>query len=129
MKKKHDELIAGTEWPTIPEGIYEAQCIKHEYGCSFGRKVLFLHWQIVTQGEQFGSVLFQALNVNYKRFSMGTSYYKTWCIANKARPKRGDRMSPKVFKKKVFSVRAVLVHKDDDLFRYSKIAEVKDCLT
>ena len=123
-KGKDDDFVAGDNWSLIKEGNYQAACIKHETGYSFGRKTLFLHWKITEAGEYFEEILFQPFNVNYRKLTMGTKYYKAWCHANGGRPKRGDRMSPLIFRKKVFLVKVVTVKREPDFLSYSKVDEI-----
>lgn len=132
MKKtiKKDDFIAGDDWPMISQGNYEAVCIKHEKGWSFGRNVLFLHWKIIDQlSDAYNEILFQPFNANYRKFTMGTKYYKAWCLANGSKPKRGDRMSPLIFRNKVFLVKVVTVKREPDFLSYSKVDEIIECCT
>ena len=100
--------VEGTDLIRIPDGIYQGQCIKYEPGLCFGKnKKLFLHFQITTEGEEFGKVIVMCFNVNYKKLPKGSKYFKTWVFANKGiRPARGDRLSSKVFMNKVFKFTA-----------------------
>jgi len=81
--------VEGTDLIRIPDGIYQGQCIKYEPGLCFGKnKKLFLHFQITTEGEEFGKVIVMCFNVNYKKLP------------------KGDRLSSKVFMNKVFKFTA-----------------------
>jgi hypothetical protein len=67
---------------------------------------LFLHFKII-EGEYRGTKLFQAFNMRYDlTVSSGSKYYKTWCMVNNwQKPTRNAKLSPRLFKNKIFRVR------------------------
>lgn len=123
-------------FPLIPEGEYEAACVKHEHSRYLAKeKRLYLHYQIIS-GEFEATKLFQAFNYNYKSFSRASKYYVEWSLANKALPRRRDKMSPRVFLNKAFKVKVVTVkpkHGDGtvkpEMFHYSKVDRIIEVLT
>lgn len=91
--------------PLIPEGNYEAVCIKCEVKKYLAKgKKLYLHYQIINS-EYAGTVLFEPINYNYKSFSSATKYYTEWTVASGRRPQRRDKMSHSVFKDRAFLVK------------------------
>lgn len=122
--------------PLIPEGSYEAVCIKHEISPYLGKgKKLFLTYQII-QGEYMGIKLFQAINHNYNAFSPSTKYYTEWTIANGDMPKRKDKMTPRIFKDKAFLVKVKTTkpkYEDGEYkpekFHYSTVERIIEVLT
>jgi len=122
--------------PRIPEGKYEAVCIKVEVSSYLANeKRLYLHFQIITD-EHMGVKIFGIYNYSYKSFPRGSKYYTDWSIANGALPKRADRMTTRVFKGKAFlvKVRDAIPRYDDGtpkpkMFRYSVVDRVIERLT
>ena len=91
----------------IPDGVYEAQCFKYDSGFCLGKaRKLFLHYRI-TEGEHTGTELFQAFNMPYQgKVSCGSKYYKTYVMVNGwTKPSRNAKLSPRLFKDKIFKVR------------------------
>ena len=107
MSKKKDAFDARPKddpFPRIPTGEYEAQCVKVETSIYRGRqKKRFLHFKII-EGPYQGTILFGVYNY-YARVPSASTYYTDWCIASGRLPTRGDRMSPQVFKNKIFLVK------------------------
>lgn len=107
--KNQDPVFAGG-YESIPEGIYQATAIRHEYSEYYGRRKLYLWFQIVN-GSYDGKQLFISFNIE-KRIVQSSKYYKARLIASKGhKPKRNDRMSPKVFKGKLFTIKVRTVSK------------------
>jgi len=94
--------VAGTLPVRIPEGEYEAMCIRTEVNEMFGRKI-YLIFRIIN-GKYKGTELFMACNFPKGEISPRCKYYIQWTLANGAPPSRGQRLSRKVFKHKLFSV-------------------------
>lgn len=107
VDENQDSYVAKEPRPLIPEGIYQAQCIKIEkgYSHSSSRKI-FIHFEVFNEGELENKVpLFLAMNDPGEKVSPGTKYYQNWVIANGNKaPRRNDRMSLKVFRKGLFLV-------------------------
>ncbi|MGR3296152.1 MAG: hypothetical protein ACUZ8A_08005 [Candidatus Bathyanammoxibius sp.] len=91
--------------PRIPEGECEAYCFDVRKSKYLGNEKRLYVWYRITEGKYEGTELFCSYNINYKSFSTNTKYYTDWCIASGRLPTRGDRMSPQVFKNKVFLVK------------------------
>lgn len=102
------ELVCGQDsWPLIPDAVYQAQCIKYDQGFVLGKsRKLFLHFKIIDPGEHFGKTIFMAFNVPYDmKIRQGSKYFKVWVMVNKWRkPTRNAKMSPRLFKNKIFKV-------------------------
>jgi len=92
--------------PAIPDGEYEAMFIKAEKNWMWGEEKLFLWFQITTPGEWVGQKFYAAFNIPPKgKFTASNKFWLWWVFAEGRRPDRFDRMSPTVFKNKVFRVR------------------------
>ena len=113
-----DELRPGKERPLIPDGIYEAQCIKAKMaevgvlttkGTSARTPKAVLTFRI-TQGEHKGFEIPMFLNANYHRIPFGSKLYQYWVIANDGkRPNRKDRLSLRVFEGHIFEIKVTTV--------------------
>lgn len=115
MKKKtseQDPIFAG-HYECIPDGIYQAVAIRHEYSEFFGRRKLYLWFQIIDES-YIGTKLFMSFNIP-KRITASSKYYKARLIATKGvKPRNNDRMSPNVFKNKAFTIKVRTVVKGSD---------------
>jgi hypothetical protein len=122
--------------PFVPEGNYEAVCVKFEVKKYLGsEKKLYLHYEIM-QGVHIGTKLFQAINYKYRSFPKASKYYTEWTVANGALPQRRDKMSPRIFKDRAFLVKVKTSKpKYDDgefkseLFHYSIVERIIEVLT
>lgn len=120
----------------ISEGEYEAICFKFEKAFAFGRQVLFLWFQIC-YGDFAGVELWVPFNLWKKsnKIPSGSKYWRAWSIANGGRPKRGDRMSPRIFLQRRFLISVVTVRRDSkqrdlpDFLQYSRGDDVLQKLT
>ena len=75
-----DEFVFREQYkPLIPNGTYEAQCIKYDSKFCLGKaRKLFLHFQILEDGENYGNQIFMAFNMPYNRkIRQGSKYFKT----------------------------------------------------
>ena len=137
--KLGDDFIAPEKRPLIPEGVYEAQCIKIERHRSHSSsKKIFFHFKIFDWMKLDDQpVLFMAMNDPGKKVSAATNYYKNWVVAsgNKV-PERKDRMSLKVFQNGMFEVRVETVkpkfpdgEEKPECFHYSVVRYIKRRLT
>jgi len=90
--------------PLIPEQKYEVGFVRAEIVKNlWGRKKIFLYFQVLQSGEYFGVILFLAMNLpSDGRFSESSKFLQQWTLASGALPKRRDRLSTKVFRGKVF---------------------------
>ena len=119
--------------PRLPNGIYEAQCIRFDNRFSCGKaKKLFLHFKIVEPGEHHGKEIFEAFNMPYNgRIKQGSKYFKTWCMVNGwNRPSRNAKLSARLFVKKIFKVKTRTVKPEHnkqpmpESFWYSVVDEI-----
>jgi len=51
--------VVGRQWPLIPEGIYQAGYVKHDFQPAFGVPRVFVHFKILDMGEWFETVLYR----------------------------------------------------------------------
>jgi len=104
-----EDFICGNDyWPLIPNGVYEAQCIKYDNKFVLGKtKKTFLTFRIVSLSEHQGKEIFQAFNMPYDgKIKTGSKYYKTWCMVNDwRRPSRNAKMSPRIFLNKIYRIK------------------------
>lgn len=139
ITKLGDDFIAPEKRPLIPEGKYEAQCIKIEkgYSHSSSRKI-FIHFKIVDwMNLDDPQILFMAMNDPGGKPSVGTKYYKNWVIANGNKtPERRNRMSMNVFRNQMFEVQVETVKPKfpdgegmPECFHYSIVRYIKRRLT
>lgn len=106
--------MGGTEFqaasapkPRIPDSTYEVQCIGDDLKWAYrGSLKLFLRFKITELGEHEGKELFMAFNMPANKRCHATSkYYKTWCLINGSVPSRNAKMSPKLFRNKIFKIK------------------------
>jgi hypothetical protein len=120
------ELICADDYKDwVPDGSYDAQCVKFEYGYMYGSRRLFLHFKIIEGGEFVGKKVFMPFNMpNNKKIGSGFKYYRFWCMVNGwNKPSRNTMMSPKIFKSKVYQIhtRTVQPNGFPEKFRYSVV--------
>lgn len=131
----NDEFFCGQDyWPLIPNGTYEAQCIKFDSKFVLGKaRKLFLTFKIIDEWEHYGKLIFMAFNMPYdKKIRPGSKYYKTWVMVNGYRkPSRNATMSPRLFKNKIFKIKTRTVkpkdHNDREMpedFHYSVVDSI-----
>lgn len=105
MKEKDCDLTFAGDYEHVPDKVYEAIVTRYDWGEFYQRKKLYLWWKIISIGPHEGKELFMPFNV-FKKITKSSKYYEAWILANKGiRPKKNDRMSPKVFKNKIFSIK------------------------
>lgn len=129
MSNKKDPVSAGEYYARIPDGTYTAQCFKHEQGYVFGEsKKLYLWYRILTESAYHGTEIFQAFNMpKNRRVGVGSKYYMAWCMANGWRkPTRNAKMSPQIFKSKVFKIKTRTVERNGmpESFNYSVVDSI-----
>ena len=134
---KNDFVCAENYRPLIPDGIYEAQCVKYDSSFKLGKtRKTFLHFRILEPGSHFGKQIFMAFNMpETKKIRMGSKYYKTWCMVNSwKQPSKNAKMSPRIFKNKIFKVKTRTVQpklngkKIPENFRYSVVDEIVEVM-
>ena len=119
--------------PLIPDGTYEAQCIRYDSSFVLGKaRKLFLTFKIIEEGEHFGKEIFMAFNMPYTgKIKTGSKYYKTWCMVNNwQRPSKNAKMSPRLFLNKIYKVKTRTVkpkyntNEMPEQFWYSVVDEI-----
>lgn len=97
----------------IPEGAYDLVFWRAEKKYMFGNgERMFLWFEIVTPGDWMGTKLYMTCTVAQKgKWRPSHKYWLAWVLAAGKRPVRGDRMSTKVFRKKVFRSKVRIVTK------------------
>jgi hypothetical protein len=136
MSKK--DIVCGNDyWELIPDGTYEAQCIKYDETFVLGKsRKLFLNFKITELGKHIGKEIFAAFNLRYDRkIRTGSKYYKTWCMVNNwKRPSRNAKMSPRLFINKIYKIKTRTVKPTHngkqmpDIFFYSVVDEILEVL-
>lgn len=121
---ENDAPVAEQFSPRIPPGEYDAICYKTETGRSWGgRTDIYILFRIIG-GSQDGTELFMVCTYHPKRkLSQRYKYYQQWTLAKGAPPKKGERLSPKVFCHKMYRI---LVR--DTGRRHSNGQPMADCL-
>jgi len=132
------DFICGEEYkPLIRDGTYEAQCVNYDSKFCLGKaRKLFLHFEILTNGEYFGEQIFQAFNMPYnKRIRQGSKYFKTWVMVNNwQKPSRNAKMSPRLFLNKIYRIKTRTVkptHNGKEMpkeFWYSVVDEILEVI-
>lgn len=99
--------------PLIPASRYEVQFLRADKKGFFKRQKLFLWFQIISPGEVHGTQLYLACDItNRKKWRSSSKFLQTWVLAAGKKPDRYDRMSTKVFRRKVFLAEVVTVTKN-----------------
>ena len=105
-------VFDGKKWPHIPDGIYEAQCIKYEEGFFFNKaRKLLLIFRIISEGPYQGVEIFIAYNMPYEgRIKENSKYFKDWVYVNGwTRPSRNAKMHPRIFINKILATSFLLM--------------------
>jgi len=132
MKRKKDDwdLIFAGNYAYVPDGIYEAVYTKWDKSEFYGNKKIYLWFEII-DGKYQGTKIFMPCNL-HKYIRRGCKYYAAWVMANGGiKPKANNRLSPKVFENKVFSIETRTVIRGckqealDNDERYSVVDELK----
>ena len=102
---ENDAPVAEQFSPRIPPGEYDAICYKTETGRSWGgRTDIYILFRIIG-GSQDGTELFMACTYHVKReMTLRFKYYQQWTLANGTPPKKGERLSRKIFLNKKYRV-------------------------
>lgn len=111
MTDRDDGFVADELRPLIPEAEYLAQCIELKVIRYFDTQRLRLCFKII-EGQYTDTIVELFLNLmdgktgaRFKRVSPASNYFKSWVIANDfCQPKRGDRMSYRIFMNGIFRV-------------------------
>lgn len=105
-KERNQKLVQAEEMPTtILPGEYDAICYDVERGISWGgRENIYIKFKIYG-GAFDGAELFMACTFKIKsKMSYRHKYYQQFSIANGGPPFRGQRLSPCIFKNKMYRV-------------------------
>ena len=117
---------------------YEAEFLRWEVKKNWdGSQVakIFLHFVIHAQGQRTTCELYMACNgPRGTKWPTSSKYTRAWITAAGHKPKRADRLTPKVFEGKLFKVRVRVVEQNGRKQplapdqRYSVIDDVLECL-
>lgn len=92
--------------PLLPAGDYEVVFHHVEEKKLWGKNRLFIHFRVAQQGEYLGKILFMSVVMPTNgKFSLTSKYLQQWSLAAGVRPTRLDRLSTKVFHRKLFLAR------------------------
>jgi len=130
------KIVCDDNRTLVPDGIYEAQCIRDEEGMYMGALKKYLIFKILTPGEHNGKEMYMAFNIAPKgKIKPGSKYYKTWCMVNGwKKPSRNAEMAPRIFRKKIYNIRTrTCKPKNNDMempedFWYSVVDEIVEVL-
>ena len=102
-----DPFVAEEYRPLIPSDSYIAQCFKHDTGLSFGNQPKVYLWFRIIEGQYAGKELFMACSLpkKGKKLSPGHKYYKVWQFVNGRPPSKGTKLSPRLFKGRIFKIK------------------------
>ena len=130
-------VSADDYWPLLPDGTYTAQCISYNKNESYGgrSRKIYLRFRII-EGTYEGSVLFMAFNYpSNGKFTPGYKYWQYWVMVHGKIPSKNAKMSPKVFKKKIFKIKTAKVRRKfpngDEMppdCDYSKVDTIEEVL-
>lgn len=129
----NDPICSQEPYPLIEAGEYEASCVasaRKKY--REDEHKVYLTFQITTFGEHFEKRLFMAMKDYGRKVRRGSKFFTAWIIANGGiKPRRGERMSLKVFKNKVFRIYVDTVkpkfdtgHPKPESCHYSKVQHI-----
>ena len=134
----NNEFVCAENYkPLIPDGVYEAQCIKYDSSFRLGKtRKTFLHFRILEPGSNCGRQIFMAFNMpDEKKIRIGSKYYKNWCLVNGwVKPSKNAKMSPRLFKSKIYRIKTRTVkpkHNGKEMpqdFWYSVVDEIIEVL-
>lgn len=108
-RKREDPEIEWADYARIEPGRYVAYCrsAKQYLDRRFKRHTLLLHFDIFDQSQQFVGNLPMWLNLGSgqkPRAGRGSNFFSEWIKANGGPPSRGDRLSDRVFTKRMATV-------------------------
>lgn len=120
---KLDDIVVDTlGGPLIEEGVYQARYRSHETKTVFGTPKVFVHFEIVEQGKNFGTKLFRAFRVSELigkpgrggRFKLNkrSELLLELCRLYQKQGLRPDRISLQPLKHVILKVRVRTVRKD-----------------
>ena len=102
---QYDAPIAEELPVRIPPGEYDASCYDTEKGISWGgHESIYIKFRIYC-GEFDGTELFMACTYHPKsEITYRHKYYQQYSMANGGPPQKGQRLSPSIFKNKMYRV-------------------------
>jgi hypothetical protein len=118
--------------PLIPNGDYIAQCFKYETAPYLGKQMKIYLWFRIVEGEHADKEIYMACNLpdENKKLSPEHKYYKVWQFVNGSPPSRGTKLSPRLFKNKIFKIKTQTVKRPfgdgvmSESHNYSKVGEI-----
>jgi hypothetical protein len=119
------KMVDGSR-PLIPEGPYSVQYLKHEKRIFFGTLKMYVHFEMVEQGQFFGTRLFKTYNFS-SPLSPGSDLYRDLLFLFGQRVPKNARLSMDLFKNVILRVRVRTVKRDrkqnplPDYMQYSVI--------
>ena len=124
---KPDDIPPKLFWKPvlIPDGEYQAYCYKYEIKPVRkwkNERRLWL-WFEIYEGKYRGVRIFRSYRYPEK-VSPCSAYYKEWLIASKGKKPRKSRLSPKVFRDKIFLISVRRVKSGN----YSVVGSIKELL-
>lgn len=105
--------MADDSRPLIPEGQYSIQYLKHENRKYHGTDKLYVHFQVVTQGQFFGTRLFKTYNF-YLSPPQGSQLFKDLHRLSGKRVKKHTRFSMALFQNDILLAVVRTVKKDSN---------------
>ena len=122
--------------PLIPEGFYEAACIKCDTAYFCRSPKLFLHFEIIESDLHSGVKLFMPFSMPPDgKLTPGRKYYKAWIrVKGCKQPSRNATMSPKMFLNKLYKIKVKTVKTMDKAgelpgLKYSLVEYIVEALT
>jgi hypothetical protein len=109
-----DFPCASRSFVRVPEcETFQAGFVRAERGTVGGRPKVFLFFRIVAPGPHFGTELYMSCTVaTAGKWPRSSKFYQSWMLAAGKEPARGDRLSTKVFRGKLFRVRTHTVRRN-----------------
>ena len=100
--------IAGDDLPKVPDGRYQVTFKRGTINRLYRENRFVAEFEIYDPGGEHHAValpFYAAICAEGGKVKPNPrkKYFRAWSLANGGKPKRGDRMSPKVFKGKLFT--------------------------
>lgn len=129
MRKKDEEnfFIFAGNYAHVPDDVYDA-VVTHWNRSEFYRSKKLYIWVQIVDGPYQGTKIFMSFNL-HKSLRRGCKYYAAWVLANGGiKPKANSRLSPNIFKNKVFSIktRTVVKGRKQEILDSDEIYSVVD---
>ena len=98
--------------PRIPDDEYLVEFVRHEERTQWKAKKLLLWFKIFLGNKFQGVELFMSCQIPQKKWGSGSKFIRAFALATGGLPKRFDRVSTNVFRRKIFNVQVRTVTKD-----------------